>query len=276
MTGCIPTARVTGSWLPWHSKPSTKPSKRPCLWSNLRRTSVVLFLNRLLRMKRLLPTLILTLSLAVASDMTLSVEQLKQFIKSSVQQKLQDQKVADYLKHVKLSDRLDDRTVEELQGLGAGMKTVAALKSLRDSSSSLQEPPPPPAPAPPPRLPDPPDSIEQAKILDAVREYVMNYEKQLPNFICMEVTRRFIDPHHHGASGLSDPDWRLADTVTTKLTYFEHQEKYEVQMVNNSSVVNMSLDKLGGAVSAGEFGSMMREIFDPQSNARFEWDKWAT
>jgi hypothetical protein len=227
-------------------------------------------------MKKLLQILIVTAFTAAASDMTLTVEQLTKFIKSAVQLKQPDRQVAEYLKHVKLSDRLDDRTIEELQGLGAGMKTVAALKELGESSARLPAPPPPPPPPPPPKLPDPPDSIEQARVVDAAREYALNYEKQLPNFICAEVTRRYVDPHHTGARSLQDPDWRLADTVTTKLTYFDHEEKYEVQMVNNSSVVNVSMEKLGGAVSMGEFGSMMREIFEHKSAARFEWDKWAT
>jgi hypothetical protein len=32
----------------------------------------------------------------------------------------------------------------------------------------------------------------------------------------------------------------------------------------------------GGAVSTGEFGSLLREIFDPKSEAEFGWEKWAT
>jgi hypothetical protein len=31
----------------------------------------------------------------------------------------------------------------------------------------------------------------------------------------------------------------------------------------------------GGAVSSGEFGSLMREIFEPSSEAEFGWDHWA-
>src|SRR5258708_12259840 len=158
-----------------------------------------------------------------------------------------------------------------MQGLGAGAKTVAALKDLRENSANLPTPPPPPPVPPPPKPLDPPDSIAQAKILDAAREYALNYEKQLPNFICAEVTRRSVDPTHTGARSLQDPDWRHIDTITTKLTYFDHQEKYEVQMVNNSSVVNMSVEKLGGAVSMGKFGTMMSQLFDPKSNPRFNW-----
>src|SRR5258706_14418383 len=99
------------------------------------------------RMKTLLRILIVAAFAAAAADMTMTVEQLTSFIKSAIKLKTPDPQVADYLKRVKLSNRLDDRTVEELQGLGAGMKTVAALKGLVEGSAKL------PAPAPPPSSP---------------------------------------------------------------------------------------------------------------------------
>ena len=226
-------------------------------------------------MRKILCSLFFAVCIGAASDMTLTVDQLVSFIKSSVQKRFPDKQVAEYLKHVKLSNKLDDRTVEDLQGLGAGPKTVAALHDLRDSTANMSPPPPPP-PKPVYKPLDPPNSIEQAKILDEAREYAMNYEKQLPNFICAEIQRRYVDHSHNGVRSLDDPDWSLQDTITTKLTYFDHQEKYEVQMVNNTSVTNLPMERLGGAVSRGEFGSMMRYIFDRESNARFEWDHWGT
>lgn len=213
--------------------------------------------------------------LIAASEMTMTVDQLVSFVKSSVQKHYPDKQVADYLKHVRLANKLDDRTIEDLQGMGAGPKTVAAMRDLGEKSDSLPPPPPPPKPHVYVQ-PAPPDSIEQAKIVDAARDYAMNYEKQLPDFICAEVVRRYVDPYHTGVHALQDPDWRLGDTVTSKLTYFDHHEKYEVQMVNNTSVVNKGYDQLGGAVSRGEFGTMMRDIFDRSSEARFEWDHWGT
>jgi len=226
-------------------------------------------------MLKAIQILVLATFTAAASDMTMSVDQLNSFIKSSVQKHYPDKQVADYLKHVRLSNQLDDRAIEDLQGLGAGPKTVAALKDLRESTAKLP-PPPVVAPKAPPKPLDPPDSIEQAKLIDAAREYALNYEKTLPNFICAEVQRRYVDFLHRDVKSLDDPNWRLTDTITTKLTYFDHNEKYEVQMVNNTSVVNSSLDHLGGAISRGEFGSMMRYIFDRDSEARFEWDHWGT
>jgi hypothetical protein len=227
-------------------------------------------------MRKLLYILSFTIFTALAVDMTMTVDQLTSFIKSSVEKKFPDKQVAEYLKHVKLANKLDDRTVEDLQGLGAGPKTIAALHDLRDTTEKLPPPPPPPV-KPVYKQPDPPDSIEQAKIIDEAREYAMNYDKQLPDFMCAEIQRRYVDPYHRTARSLEEqPDWRLEDTITSKLTYFDHQEKYEVQMVNNTSVTNMAMEKLGGAVSRGEFGSMMRYIFDLSSQARFEWDHWGT
>jgi hypothetical protein len=35
-------------------------------------------------------------------------------------------------------------------------------------------------------------------------------------------------------------------------------------------------EQLGGATSSGEFGSMLREIFAPETQADFDWERWAT
>src|SRR6266851_4795585 len=86
---------------------------------------------------------------ALAAAQTLSVEKLKGFIESSVKLKTPDKQVAAYLKHIQLSDKLDDRTIEDLQGMGAGPQTVAALKALADASKNLAaDAPPPPTPKP--------------------------------------------------------------------------------------------------------------------------------
>ena len=137
----------------------------------------------------LLTAVLASSSLLAASEMRISVEELITFIKSSISLKQPDRQVAEYLKHVKLSNKLDDRTVEELQSMGAGPKTVAVLHDLRDSSASLAAPPPPVEKVKAAPLP-PPDSIEQGKIISEVREYAMNYTKQLPNYLCLQVTRR--------------------------------------------------------------------------------------
>lgn len=219
-------------------------------------------------MRCLLP-LVTAFALTAAGEMPLTVAKLTDFIKSAVQLKQPDKQVAETLRHFKMVEKLDDRTIEDLQSLGAGPKTVAALKELGDASASLPEPPPP-APKPVVVPIPPPDSIEQAKIIDEAREYVMNYTQGLPNFICVQVTRRDID---RGATGAS---WYHMDTITARLSYNGQHEDYEVIMKDNQPVTNVKMDQLGGTVSAGEFGTMMSEIFEPRSQAQFTWDHWAT
>jgi hypothetical protein len=206
--------------------------------------------------------------LLAASEQRLTLEQLKAFIQSSVKLKEPDVQVAKYLHTIKLTEKLDDRTVETLQGMGAGPKTVGALREMVDATASLPEPA---APAPKPvYVPKPPpDSIEQGRILDQVREYVMNYTKNLPNFICLQVTRRDVDASGKGSN------WRHQDTISARLTYDGHEE-YDLISQNDQPVPNKKMEQLGGTVSAGEFGSMMKEIFDADSHARFEWDHWGT
>ena len=70
---------------------------------------------------------------AATAQVKLSVSQINSFIKSSIQLKHDDRRVAEYLKKVELTEKLTDRDIEELQGLGAGPKTVAALHELRDN-----------------------------------------------------------------------------------------------------------------------------------------------
>jgi hypothetical protein len=214
-----------------------------------------------------LVVLVLCVSLVATAQMRLSVEQLKEFIRSAVALKQPDRRVAEYLKKVKLTNQLDASTVEDLQGLGAGPKTVEALKTLMTSTASLPKaPPPPPKPVyvPPP----PPSSEEQGQVLQDAKEYALNYTTRLPDFICTQVTRRYVDP-----SGMES--WIAQDVITERLSYFEKHEDYKVVLVN-SRPVELSHDKLGGATSSGEFGSVMLEIFQPETETRFEWERWGT
>ncbi len=209
----------------------------------------------------------------VACAQSVSVADLVKFIKSAIELKERDAEVAKYLGHMKLTDHLDDRTVEELQSLGAGPKTVAALREMVDASTKLPEAPPPPKALPPPPPAPPPDLTEQGQIIAAAREYALNYSKQLPNYLCLEVVRRAIDNHASDAAG--SEQWHGTDTVVMRLSYFEQKEDYKVVMVNDRAVENKSVDSLDGVTSQGEFGTMLKDIFAPESEARFEWDHWA-
>src|SRR6266436_4268136 len=172
-----------------------------------------------------LRTALLMVALSVGplwAQAALTVNQLASFVQSSIQLKHPDKQVATYLLKLKLSQRLDARTIEELQGLGIGPATMEALRKMVEMTAGLPAPPPKVEKVPPKPI-DPPSIAEQKAILERVREYALNYSKSLPNFICTEVTRRYYDD-------TGQESWVNYDTLTTRLTYFEQKEKYELIM----------------------------------------------
>jgi hypothetical protein len=213
--------------------------------------------------------LLFGLCLFLPAQNKLTVEQVVKFIRSAIALKQSDKEVANYLRRQAMSERLDDRTIEELQGLGAGPKTVEALNTLREASKSLPSPENQPAQEAPAPAPIPPPSPEeQRKIIGQAREYALGYTKSLPNFICTQVTRRYLDP-----SGLEF--WRQQDVLTARLSYFEEKEDYKLVLVNNRTITtDVPYMSVGGAVSTGEFGSMMKELFERKTEADFRWERW--
>ena len=157
--------------------------------------------------------MVFSLCLAAASLTPMTVEKLAAFLRNAVNStdyKYTDRDLAGFLANVKMTERLDDRAIEDLQGqMKIGPLTLVRLKMLRDQSQSLTAAKPVVAPLPPKPIP-PPSSEEQAAILDEVREYALNYSRNLPDFICTQVTTRFGAPlpgtRYGGAAGDS-PRW---------------------------------------------------------------------
>ena len=216
-------------------------------------------------MKLALGLLVLGASLCLA-QMRITVDQLVSFIKSSVELKHDDKQVAAYLKRVRLTNRLTEDVIIDLKAAGAGPRTAEALEELKKASADLPEPAANKRPQAPAAVIPPPSREDQERVINEAREYALGYSKNLPNFICTQVTRRYIDP-----SGLEF--WQQQDTITAKLSYFEQKEDYKVVMVNNR-MTDMKYDQVGGATSSGEFGSLMKELFAPETQAEFTWDRW--
>ena len=170
--------------------------------------------------RRFLACLLAAVFLAMGQQ-SITVQKLIEFVKSQVQlikqKKGTDKELAASLASVRLSEKLDVSVIEDLQAFGAGPLTVKALQRLQEQSRGLNPAviqkalPDEPRPAP--------SAEQQGRILDEVREYVMNYDNSLPDFICLEVEQRMVAPNHGGRAG-SEPSYRPADTITSKITYF--------------------------------------------------------
>jgi hypothetical protein len=221
--------------------------------------------------------LLLCFSTVLWAAQSMSVDKLLDFVRSSLALKYDDAKIAKYVKTVTLTDKLDQKTIESLEAQGAGPKTVKALQDLQQETAKL---PAPKSAAPanpitgktgmsmPARYPQPPalDSVRQKEVLDAMRNYATTYVQSLPNYLCVEVIERSV-------SFNGGEDYHPEDKVFVKLSFAEGKENYKVYLVNNHAV-DTSLEKLGGAISSGEFGSLLSSIFDKKSQADFAWARW--
>jgi len=191
-----------------------------------------------------------------------SVNELISVVRSSLKAREPDTKLVKSLGKLKLTERLDSRVVEELESEGAGPKAVEELEKLEEVSRGL------PKPALPPVFSEPPAPLadDQDSFLRVAAENALHYSANLPNFICTQTVRRFMDATGGGA-------WNLQDVLTIKLTYFENREDYQLIQVNGRAT-SLSYDSLKGAVSGGEFGSLLVEAFAPNFKAQFVWDHW--
>jgi hypothetical protein len=216
---------------------------------------------------RVVGALFLLATIAMAQR-AMSVADVIAFVDSQIKLKGDDKATADFLQRIRLTQRLEVRDVEDLQGRGAGPRTLQALRKLSEESSALAAAPAPQvAEAPPPK--PPPSAEEQKAILAALREYALSYTKNLPNYVCVQTTRRRIEPTQRGYVP-------QGDEVQELLSFVDGKETYKVEMVNGKSQPNLKHDQLGGVVTSGEFGRLLFSIFDPDSGTEFHWDHWAT
>ncbi len=222
------------------------------------------------RLTRLLICCILLTVLGIPAwaQRKVSVDQLEAFITSSLQLHHPDKQVANLLGSFTLTDHLDARRVETLQGMGVGPRTLKKLRELSEESANLPEPEAKAEVAARPTRPAP-SAVEQGEILNAARLNALNYTQGLPNFLCTQVTRRRVDFSGTG-------NYHLMDTIQERLRYEDGGEDYQVVMVNGDLAKDMRHDQLGGTVTSGEWATMLYEIFEPSTETEFSWERWAT
>jgi len=172
-----------------------------------------------------------------------------------------DGRIAKDIRKLRLTERLDDRTIEILQSEGAGRQTVEELLLLRDRSAQMPRPSKPAIPEPPA-----PSAAAQVQIWNAAHENAVSQNQTLPDFICTETIRRYFASKLNGG-------WKLQDTLSLRLTYFDRREEYKLMSVNRRST-SLSYEQMRGAITENEFGTMLAAIFALKSRTNRDWDHW--
>jgi hypothetical protein len=253
---------------------------------------------------RVLPWTLLLLSfcansstLTSESDLPLTQDQLKQLILDHQQRKVSEDRVLYLIADRGLSFDVDASFINSLKQIGATRLILDAVKangrarSPRITSNKTSESPsdqitPKPSPGAPTSksgtaTPGPPikedsrakpvaektthpSSVPQPawdEFIEEVRQSALQHTEDLPNFICTQVTRRYFD-----ASGSNR--WQAQDSLQAELTYNQKKENYANVLVNGRPS-NRPFEAIGGTLSIGEFGSILRALFMPQSQATF-------
>jgi len=101
-------------------------------------------------------------------------------------------------------------------------------------------------------------------LVAAAAKYALKYSKSLPNFVCMEMTKRSVENNRRG-------DWKLRDSYTELLRYDGHQESRTLLHSDGKQGMGENGPDTTLPVSTGEFGGLLNLVFRPESKTSFQW-----
>jgi hypothetical protein len=113
----------------------------------------------------------------------------------------------------------------------------------------------------------PPDAEEIGKLIEDARTRAVSYMDSLPNFMCVEVTNRSVDPSGAG-------NWKHRDTIAELLRYRDKQETHTMLELNGHASTadrDALLKQKGSTLSGGELGGVLKAVFAPSAKAAFHW-----
>ncbi len=104
----------------------------------------------------------------------------------------------------------------------------------------------------------------QADLLDRVSKYAQAYGQEMPDFVCVRITRRSEDRSGTGKK------WKLLDTIEEELTGVGGREDYRVLKIDGKTAKGAARIA-SGFLSSGEFGAVLAGIFAEDTRAAFQW-----
>ena len=118
---------------------------------------------------------------------------------------------------------------------------------------------------------------QKSTTLEAVRAYVLSYYQDLPDYTCVQETDRRFDREvglfanrPAGTVFVPGPQDHSHSLIEEELSFVGGKETYKVTRLNGSRAANLTHEGLGGTTSSGEYGSLLRHIFDPETGTGFQ------
>jgi hypothetical protein len=197
-------------------------------------------------------------------------------LQSATRREIQQGDIAGEIEERGINFEVTDEVLGQFRRAGAKSFVVDALLRAITRKNNPQ-PASPPSERKPERPSDPgpntaagdDDANDEARafaslpLIEQARRFALNYTQELPNFVVDQQVKRLTqDPYNR--------QWRLKDTLDIEVTYESSTgENYRLQAIDGRPT-RKSYDDVGGASSAGEFGTILIALFNPRSNAQFK------
>jgi len=200
---------------------------------------------------------LLALALPAHAATQITVSQLQQTVAAASTQP--DDKLADQLSALELTQRLSASSLARLQATLPGPKSQQELSILAAQSSFLE--------LPPNELPSTPtpDGVQQRQIMASVITYVTQTIKKLPDFIATRGTRTFED---RPAGAYSYLPLHFTTEKSANVVYRDGQER---DTNSKGKKVNIAAQ---GLVSWGEFGPILSTVLLDAAKSDLAWSHW--
>lgn len=110
-----------------------------------------------------------------------------------------------------------------------------------------------------PAGPPPLDDAQQKKLIQDTIAHARAYARELPDFVCTQITRRNED-----TKGVNQ--WRTLETVNEQLSFIGGKEQYEMIHVNGKKV-SENASRPSWVMPMSDFTKFLDWTFDPKSQA---------
>lgn len=196
------------------------------------------------------------------SAQTMGWAELRSVVERAVHLRMPDAKVAARLRKLQCTEAVPPSSAERAASWDAGPLTQRELRRLAERSASRPSPAAPTQLCPNPRGMPPATNGEVAVVVELVRLYAEEYTESIPNFLCIRNTRFLKDSSPLGR-------WKLDTELKEKLSHIGDDDEHEILAIDGDDVDGDVLFFSGGLTVSGEFGNVMRRIFDSETETVF-------
>jgi hypothetical protein len=117
----------------------------------------------------------------------------------------------------------------------------------------------------------PPPAELQKRALQTVTAFAQGYIDRLPDFTCVRTTQHYV-------ARAATRRWQPEAKAAYELSYYGHDEHYRLLSVDDKparKIPKLSMAK-GWLEMNGNFGWILKQLFEPGVHPHFEWHGWDT